>query len=84
MPFDPQSSNKTLLRSNSFFGIGELAIYHAQLLKIDAKLAFLFEQKSLQSCAHRWIELPSELIHEFFDIMVTNKFGHRVHGKPFS
>ena len=41
MPFDPQSFNKTLLRTNSILGFGEFAIYHAQLLQIEAKPVYL-------------------------------------------
>src|SRR5215469_14158538 len=81
MPLDPHSFNNTLLRSNSLLGFRELAIYHAQLLQIEAKPVYLFEQESLQGCPYRWIELPSELVHQFFDVMRTNKPCRRVHGE---
>src|SRR6516225_5446993 len=81
MALDPHSFNNTLLRSNSLLGFRELAIYDAQLLQIEAKPVYLFEQESLQGCPYRWIELPSELVHQFFDVMRPNKLGRRVHGE---
>jgi hypothetical protein len=72
------------LRSNSCLGIAELAIYHAQLFQVETKPAFLFEQEFFQGCPYGWIALPSDLIHEFFDVMGTDTLGHRVHGEPFS
>jgi hypothetical protein len=68
MPLDPQSFNNKLLGSNSPLGFGELAIHYAQPLQIEAKPVYLFEQESLQGCPYGWIELPSELIHQFFDV----------------
>jgi len=81
VPLDPQSFDDTLLCSISLLGFGELAIYHAQLLQIKGKPVYLFEQEPLQCCPYAGIELRTELIPEFFDVIVTNKFGHRVHGE---
>ena len=70
MPLDPQSFDNIRLCSNAFSGFGDLMVYHAQLLKIEAQLAYFFEQQSLQDRAYSWVMLQIEA-----DLQFSRRYG---------